>query len=108
MRDSDRRTAPRLDAFQSLARLLEALRRRSGATWVVADPSGCLVAGAGAAPRCEELAALAAGARHAPVLPLDTRWGPLLLAAESPGAPLLAEGGAGTARILGGARAAAR
>jgi hypothetical protein len=57
--DTDRRLGRSTDTFVSLCRLLEATRRDSGLSAVaVADASGCLVAGSGAARLCEELAAI--------------------------------------------------
>ncbi|MBN2195920.1 MAG: hypothetical protein JW751_24090 [Polyangiaceae bacterium] len=48
------------DPFARLSRLLEAAREASRAEVVaIADPTGCLVAGAGAWADCEELAAVA-------------------------------------------------
>ena len=57
--DTDRRLGRSNDTFVSLCRLLDATRRDSGlAAVAVADTSGCLVAGSGAARLCEELAAI--------------------------------------------------
>ena len=57
--DTDRRRGRSTDTFVSLCRLLDATRRDSGLDAVaVADTSGCLVAGSGAARLCEELAAI--------------------------------------------------
>jgi hypothetical protein len=57
--ESDRRHGRSHDTFVSLCRLLEATRRARGLSAVaLADTSGCLVAGSGAAQLCEELAAL--------------------------------------------------
>jgi hypothetical protein len=56
---SERRQGRSTDTFVSLCRLLDATRRDSGlAAVAVADASGCLVAGSGAAQLCEELAAI--------------------------------------------------
>jgi hypothetical protein len=56
----DRRLDERGDCLIGLARWLESSRRSLGVSALaVADPSGCLVAGAGAAQTCEELAAQA-------------------------------------------------
>lgn len=55
----ERRHARSTDTLVSLCRLLDAARRDAGlAAVAVADASGCLVAGSGAARLCEELAAL--------------------------------------------------
>lgn len=55
----ERRQGRSTDTFVSLCRLLDATRRDSGlAAVAVADASGCLVAGSGAAQLCEELAAI--------------------------------------------------
>lgn len=55
----DRRQGRTTDTFVSLCRLLDATRRARGLSAVaLADSSGCLVAGSGAAQLCEELAAL--------------------------------------------------
>jgi hypothetical protein len=55
----ERRHGRSSDTFVSLCRLLEATRRDAGlAAVAVADASGCLVAGSGAAQLCEELAAI--------------------------------------------------
>jgi hypothetical protein len=57
--ETDRRHGRSNDTFVSLCRLLDAARRDSGLSAVaVADTSGCLVAGSGAAQLCEELAAI--------------------------------------------------
>jgi hypothetical protein len=57
--ETDRRHGRSSDTFVSLCRLLDATRRDSGLSAVaVADTSGCLVAGSGAARLCEELAAI--------------------------------------------------
>jgi hypothetical protein len=57
--ETDRRHGRSSDTFASLCRLLDATRRDSGLSAVaVADTSGCLVAGSGAARLCEELAAI--------------------------------------------------
>ncbi len=57
--EQDRRTSRSTDTFVSLCRLLDATRRTRGLSAVaLADASGCLVAGSGAAQLCEELAAL--------------------------------------------------
>lgn len=59
MHSKDRRLGRSTDTFVSLCRLLEAARRDRGlAAVALADASGCLVAGSGAAQLCEELAAL--------------------------------------------------
>ncbi len=56
---TERRHGRSTDTLVSLCRLLDATRRDSGlAAVAVADASGCLVAGSGAAQLCEELAAL--------------------------------------------------
>jgi hypothetical protein len=56
---TERRHGRSSDTFVSLCRLLDAARRDSGLSAVaVADSSGCLVAGSGAAQLCEELAAI--------------------------------------------------
>ena len=56
---TERRHGRSTDTFVSLCRLLDATRRDSGlAAVAVADASGCLVAGSGAAQLCEELAAI--------------------------------------------------
>ncbi|RYZ03859.1 MAG: hypothetical protein EOO73_25900 [Myxococcales bacterium] len=57
--EQDRRRGRSNDTFVSLCRLLDATRRARGLSAVaLADTSGCLVAGSGAAQLCEELAAL--------------------------------------------------
>jgi len=59
MPEPERRHGRSQDTFVSLCRLLEATRRARGLSAVaLADTSGCLVAGSGAAQLCEELAAL--------------------------------------------------
>ncbi len=56
----DRRRNRTEDALEALTRLVEAARRRTGVDAVaVSDPNGMLLAGAGAARLCEELAAWA-------------------------------------------------
>lgn len=56
----DRRLDERSDSLTGLARWLESARRMLKLdALALADPTGCLVAGAGSAQRCEELAALA-------------------------------------------------
>jgi hypothetical protein len=56
---TERRHGRSTDTFVSLCRLLDATRRDRGlAAVAVADASGCLVAGSGAAQLCEELAAI--------------------------------------------------
>jgi hypothetical protein len=56
----DRRRDRTRNALEALTRLVEASRRRSGLEAVtVSDPSGLLLAGAGAHRLCEELAAWA-------------------------------------------------
>lgn len=56
----DRRRNRTEDALEALTRLVEASRRRTGVDAVaVSDPNGMLLAGAGAARLCEELAAWA-------------------------------------------------
>jgi hypothetical protein len=56
---TERRQGRSTDTFVSLCRLLDATRRDRGlAAVAVADASGCLVAGSGAAQLCEELAAI--------------------------------------------------
>jgi hypothetical protein len=56
---TERRHGRSSDTFVSLCRLLDATRRERGlAAVAVADSSGCLVAGSGAAQLCEELAAI--------------------------------------------------
>jgi hypothetical protein len=68
----ERRCRRSADPLQALDFMLEAARRAEGARAIaVADVSGLLVAGAGAAHACEELAALGA-ARFGPSdLPLS-------------------------------------
>jgi hypothetical protein len=57
---ADRRQDRSENALEALTRLVEASRRRTGASAVaVADRMGLLLAGAGAHRLCEELAALA-------------------------------------------------
>lgn len=57
--ETERRHARSTDTLVSLCRLLDAARRTSGLSAVViADATGCLVAGSGAARLCEELAAI--------------------------------------------------
>ncbi len=56
---TERRLGRSSDTFVSLCRLLDATRRERGlAAVAVADASGYLVAGSGAAQLCEELAAI--------------------------------------------------
>ncbi|HMA97154.1 MAG TPA: hypothetical protein VKP30_30930, partial [Polyangiaceae bacterium] len=56
----DRRLDERRDCLTGLARWLESARRLLKVdALALADPSGCLVAGAGSIRRCEEMAALA-------------------------------------------------
>jgi hypothetical protein len=58
--ETERRHGRSDDTLVSLCRLLDATRRDSGLSAVaVADATGCLVAGSGAARLCEELAAIA-------------------------------------------------
>ena len=60
---ADRRRNRTQSALEALTRLVEASRRRSGVDAVaVSDPTGMLLAGAGAHRLCEELAA------HAPIV----------------------------------------
>ena len=57
--ETERRHGRSTDTLVSLCRLLDAARRNSGLSAVaLADASGCLVAGSGAARLCEELAAI--------------------------------------------------
>jgi hypothetical protein len=57
--ETERRHGRSTDTLVSLCRLLDATRRDAGlAAVALADASGCLVAGSGAARLCEELAAL--------------------------------------------------
>jgi hypothetical protein len=57
--ETERRHGRSNDTLVSLCRLLDATRRDSGLSAVaLADASGCLVAGSGAARLCEELAAI--------------------------------------------------
>ncbi len=57
--ETERRHGRSNDTLVSLCRLLDAARRNSGLSAVaIADASGCLVAGSGAARLCEELAAI--------------------------------------------------
>src|SRR6188768_80583 len=57
--ETDRRQGRSADTLVSLCRLLDAARRNSGLSAVaLADATGCLVAGSGAARLCEELAAI--------------------------------------------------
>jgi hypothetical protein len=57
--ETERRHGRSSDTFASLCRLLDATRRDSGlAAVALADATGCLVAGSGAARLCEELAAI--------------------------------------------------
>ena len=61
----DRRRNRTEDALEALTRLVEASRRRTGVEAVaVSDPNGMLLAGAGAARLCEELAAWAPVVAH--------------------------------------------
>jgi hypothetical protein len=56
---TERRHGRSSDTYVSLCRLLDQARRDRGLSAVaVADSSGCLVAGSGAARLCEELAAI--------------------------------------------------
>jgi hypothetical protein len=67
--EADRRRGRSSDTFVSLCRLLDATRRDSGlAAVAVADQSGCLVAGSGAAKLCEELAAVSTLPANDPIL----------------------------------------
>jgi hypothetical protein len=60
VRPNERRQDGRKDVLVDLSRWLEAARRRHGMkAMAVADASGCLVAGAGLAPQCLDLAAYA-------------------------------------------------
>jgi hypothetical protein len=62
----ERRASRSSDPLLALSRLLEAARRDASVeAMAVADPTGCLVAGAGVSRVCEELAA------HAPLLPAN-------------------------------------
>ena len=57
--ETERRHGRSTDTLVSLCRLLDAARRTSGLSAVaIADATGCLVAGSGAARLCEELAAI--------------------------------------------------
>jgi hypothetical protein len=57
--ETERRQGRSTDTFVSLCRLLDATRRNRGlSALAIADTSGCLVAGSGAARLCEELAAI--------------------------------------------------
>ena len=57
--ETERRHGRSTDTFVSLCRLLDAARHRRGlAALAIADSSGCLVAGSGAARVCEALAAI--------------------------------------------------
>jgi hypothetical protein len=57
--ETERRQGRSSDTLVSLCRLLDAARRKSGLSAVaIADATGCLVAGSGAARLCEELAAI--------------------------------------------------
>lgn len=57
--EAERRHGRSTDTLVSLCRLLDAARRDAGLDAVaLADTSGCLVAGSGAARLCEELAAI--------------------------------------------------
>ena len=57
--ETERRHGRSTDTLVSLCRLLDAARRNSGLSAVaLADATGCLVAGSGAARLCEELAAI--------------------------------------------------
>jgi len=57
--ETERRLGRSTDTLVSLCRLLDAARRRHGlSALAIADASGCLVAGSGAARLCEELAAI--------------------------------------------------
>jgi len=102
------RRDPRDDILYGLCRWLEASRRQSGASAIaVADEFGCLVAGAGAARSCEELAAhgpLTIDFGRVPLVRSEIGHGAAWLCAPAcPG--LSAEGWstlkAGCARILG-------
>jgi len=60
LKDTERRANDREDSLQSLGRWLESCRASEGLpALAISDASGCLIAGAGAARLCEELAALA-------------------------------------------------
>jgi hypothetical protein len=64
--DAERRVSRSSNPLLALARLLETARRDARVeAMAVADQTGCLVAGAGAARTCDELAALA------PLLPAN-------------------------------------
>ena len=57
--ETERRQGRSTDTLVSLCRLLDATRRNRGlSALAIADTSGCLVAGSGAARLCEELAAI--------------------------------------------------
>jgi len=57
--ETERRQGRSTDTLVSLCRLLDAARQNSGlSALAIADTSGCLVAGSGAARVCEELAAI--------------------------------------------------
>jgi hypothetical protein len=63
----DRRLDERRDSLRGLTRWLESARRMLNLdALALADPSGCLVVGAGSAQRCEEMAALAPLACNGP------------------------------------------
>lgn len=66
---SDRRRSRSSDPLVSLRRMLDAARRDSGfAALAIADETGCLVAGSGAARVCEELAAVSTLPANDPIL----------------------------------------
>ena len=57
---AERRVSSRENSLESLSQWLESCRAREGLqALAVSDSSGCLIAGAGVARVCEELAALA-------------------------------------------------
>jgi hypothetical protein len=99
---TERRHGRSSDTFVSLCRLLDATRRDSGlAAVAVADATGCLVAGSGAARLCEELAAIS-------TLPAnDPRLGELGFRGERPPVrQLLIDGFEVSISTLGAAREA--
>jgi hypothetical protein len=80
----DRRLDERQDCLTGLRRWLESARRMLDLdALALADPSGCLVVGAGSAKRCEEMAAIA------PLPDCHAEAGTLKISALSSGAAWL-------------------
>lgn len=85
-RTAERRRRRSTDPLEALTLMLDAVRREPGVSAIaVADASGLLIAGAGLARACEELAAL--GAAQAPESPRELPF-PLYENAEASTVPL--------------------